>query len=111
MTVLFLTLKGLKLKIVFFLTDDRAVLVEAELSYIQQHVTPSEEFIAVVFINDGSTGVCPVSWITEGEKTEEAIVTIDWEETSYQSTILKISSKYTFLYSLSKIGEGVHSIF
>ncbi|VDI22615.1 Hypothetical predicted protein [Mytilus galloprovincialis] len=74
------------------LSDDRAVLVEAELSYIQQHVSPSEEFIAVVFINDGSTGVCPVSWITEGEKTEEATVTIDWEGTSYQSTILKIST-------------------
>ncbi|CAC5371053.1 unnamed protein product [Mytilus coruscus] len=74
------------------LSDDRAVLVEAELSYIPQHVSPSEEFIAVVFSNDGSTGVCPVSWITEGEKTEEAIVTIDWEGTSYQSTILKIST-------------------
>ena len=82
----------------YFVLDDRGLLAQAEIEYIQQNVNPDDEEKAALAFPDSSTGTCPTSWITKGEKTESSTVTVDWEGVPY-ATILAVSSKNNFHYT------------
>ena len=79
-----------------YFSDDRSTCVQAELNYIQQNVQ-AEESAALVFPNEDRTGVCPVSWLQGHIKDVGSTVSVDWEGTVYEATILLISRKIALL--------------
>ena len=82
-----------------FLLDDRGILVQAELEYIQQYVNadPLQEDMVALAFSDGSSGTCPVSWLKSGKPEENNAVKVDWEGQLWDATILKVSGEKLFI--------------
>ena len=83
----------------FLFVDDRATLVQAELSYIMDNVDgddgePDNLQAAIFFTEDNTTTICPASMIRDGTRAEQSVVMVDWHDgQSWEGTILKISGK------------------